>query len=788
MVKGRPRDAGPGRHRRHGEGGHATLAQQFKRHRQDVVALGSPVLVEHFRPSIARWALYRLSGSRHSVGTMTRRLTRYYRGVVGKLLTWLVATVTGRRSKWLVLVLGVVVVGLVGPLAGKLGPLENNAPTSFLPGRAPSTAVLTYIQAHQAASSTPAVVVFERQRGLTGTDRSMIDRARMEIAGSHLPGVYQPGTVAVAANNTAAYFPVPIASQTTQATSAKDVTAIRSIVARFATPATAKPVPGALQVAVGGPAGSAADALNAFAGIDGKLLGVTVAVVAVILLLVYRSPLLWLIPLISVLFAAGWSQGFAYLLAEHGFVVNGMTVGILTVLVFGAGTDYGLLLLARYREELRRHDDTHQAMAMALRRAGPAIATSGLTVILALLCLSLARLNDIAALGPACAGGIVCALIAQLVVLPALLLVCGRPVFWPMVPQNGNDRHTATGLWSRVAAWIPPRRRFIWIGLSAFLALGALGLLSYRGGVNQQNGFRGTVGSVQAQRLLAASFPAGEAAPATILVRPAADAGTAESTARSTPGVTRVSEPENVGKAELIDATLAASPSSTAAQRTIIVLRQRLAAAVGPKTLVGGETATNVDLAAAAAHDRNLLLPVILGVVVAMLAMLLGSIIAPLVLSATVVLSYLASLGVSSLVFRFLFGFPGFDPTVPILGFVFLVALGIDYNVFLMARVKEEAEAGATIGVVRGLAVTGGVITSAGMVLAATFAVLGILPLIALTEIGFLVAFGVLVDTILVRSALVPALAVDIGPFLWWPGGLVTRSRIGQGNRQTHIH
>ena len=711
---------------------------------------------------------------------MTDRLLRYCRGVLGSFARTLIGVVTGRRSKWLVLALGVVVVGLVGPLAGKLTSLENNAPTSFLPAGAPSTAVLSYLQAHEKASNTPALVVFEHPGGLTGSDRSAIADARTAIATSHLPGAELPGAVAVADTNAAAYFSVPISSQTTQAQSATDVTAIRSIVARYATPATASPGPDALRVAVGGPAGSAADALNAFAGIDGKLLGVTVAVVAIILLLVYRSPVLWLVPLVSVVFAAGWSQGFAYLLAEHGFVVNGMTVGILTVLVFGAGTDYALLLLARYREELRRHDDTHQAMAVALRRAGPAIGTSGLTVIFALICLDLARLNDIAALGPACAAGIFCALVAQLVLLPTLLLAVGRPAFWPFVPHTGGGPRQATGLWARVAAWIPTRRRTIWISVTALLALGALGLVSYRGGVNQQNGFRGTVGSVEAQKLLAANFPAGDAAPATILVRPASAVGTVEATARSSPGIAQLSAPERVGKAELIEAILAAPPTSSAAEHTVTTLRQRLALAAGPRTLVGGETATNVDLAAAAAHDRTLLLPVILGVVLVMLGLLLGSIVAPLVLTATVLLSYLGSLGVSSLVFRYLFSFPGFDPTVSILGFVFLVALGVDYNVFLMARVKEEAEAGATIGVVRGLGVTGGVITSAGVVLAATFAVLGVLPLIALTEIGFLVAFGVLVDTVLVRSALVPALAVDIGPDLWWPSGLVARSRASE--------
>ncbi len=685
----------------------------------------------------------------------------------------LVSVITGRRSRWLVLVLAVALVGVAGPLAGKLAPLENNSPTSFLPAKAPSTVVTTYLLAHSRESGSPAVVVFAAPRRLGAAALGTIVAARRALAARGLPGVGRPGPVVVSRDRRAAYFVVPVATHASAATSANDVEAVRRLLTRFATPATSARAGRALSVAVGGPAGAAADALNAFSGIDGKLLGVTVAVVALILLLVYRSPVLWLVPLVSVLFAAGWSQGVAYLLAKAGFVINGMTVGILTVLVFGAGTDYALLLLARYREELHRHERTSEAMAVALRRSAPAILASGLTVVLALICLLLARLNDIAALGPACAGGILCALAAQLVVLPALLLVLGRRVFWPFIPRPSAEYAAGGGLWERIAASIPGHRRAIWVVVTAVLAVGALGLIAYRGGVSQQNGFRGRVGSVAAQQILAANFAAGTAAPAEILVRPAAAAAAAAAAARATPGVKLVSTPVAVGGgASLVDATLAATPTSVAAQRTVVALRRRLLHAVGQRALVGGETATNVDLAAAASHDRELLLPVILAVVMVMLGVLLSSLVAPLLLVATVLLSYAGSLGVSALVFRYIFAFPGFDPTVPILGFVFLVALGVDYNVFLMARVKEEARAGAIAAVTRGLAVTGGVITSAGVVLAATFAVLGVLPLIALTEVGFLVAFGVLVDTVLVRSALVPALAIDVGARLWWPGEL----------------
>ncbi|MGC9219881.1 MAG: MMPL family transporter [Solirubrobacteraceae bacterium] len=633
----------------------------------------------------------------------------------------------------------------------------------------------SYLLAHSRASSSPALVVFAAPGRLRTGELSTIFAARRALAARGLQGVGRPGPVVVSRDRRAAYFLVPVAAHTAAATSANDIVVMRRILARLATPATSSSASRTLRVAVGGPAGAAADALNAFSGIDGKLLAVTIAVVALILLLVYRSPLLWLVPLVSVMFAAGWSQGVAYLLAKSGFVINGMTVGILTVLVFGAGTDYALLLLARYREELRRHERTSQAMAVALRRSGPAILASGLTVMFALLCLLLARLNDIAALGPACAAGILCALAAQLIVLPALLLVLGRRVFWPFIPRPAGGPETAGGLWLKIAAAIPGHRRMIWVALTAVLAAGALGLIAYRGGVDQQNGFRGRVGSVAAQQILAANFAAGMAAPVQILVRPAAAAAAAAAAARATAGVKFVSTPVAVGRARLIDATLANSPTSAAAQRTVLTLRRRLLAAAGPRTLVGGETATNVDLAAAAGHDRELLLPVILGVVMVMLGVLLSSLVAPLLLVATVLLSYAGSLGVSALVFRYIFAFPGFDPTVPILGFVFLVALGVDYNVFLMVRVKEEALAGTTAAVTRGLAVTGAVITSAGFVLAATFAVLGVLPLIALTEVGFLVAFGVLVDTVLVRSALLPALAIDVGSWLWWPGQLARR-------------
>lgn len=677
--------------------------------------------------------------------------------------------VTGRRGAWLVLGCAVLLAGLAGPLAGKLPALEDNAPTSFLPAGAGSTALLRFEEAHDAAAATPAVVVFARRDGLGRSGLAVVRRARARVGTAHLPDTAAPSPVAVAADGRAASFSVAIAASAPAATLDRDVAAIRRLTAAGAVPAVDHPPAGVLAVAVGGPAGSAADAVGAFSGIDGRLLAVTVLVVALLLLLIYRSPVLWLLPLVSVGLAAAWSEGATTLLARSGAVVNGMTVGILTVLVFGAGTDYALLLMARYREELRRHEDPHAAMAVALQRAGPVILTSGATVVLALLCLMVAQLRDIAALGPVCAIGVGCALVAQLAVLPALLVVTGRRVLWPAVPRVGDPAPGAEGRWARLGGALERHRRPVWVGLGLLLAGCCVGLLAYRGGVDQENGFRGLVGSVAAQRLLEANFPAGQGAPISVLVERPATLEAVEAAVRAVPDVAAVSGPEPIGAADLVSVTLRVPPTSAAAAHAVVALRHRLATA-SPGALVGGETATNVDIAAAASHDRATVIPLVAVVVLVMLAFLLRCLLAPLLLVASVLLSYLASLGVAALVTRSLFGFPGFDPTVAIFGFVFLVALGVDYTVFLMARVREEAgHLGTVPGVQRGLEATGSVITSAGVVLAATFTVLAVLPLIALTEVGFLVAFGVLVDTVLVRSALVPALAMDLGDAIWWP-------------------
>ena len=675
---------------------------------------------------------------------------------MGVMQAWY-GLVSGRRTKWVVVVLGVVVVALVGPLAGKLSKYENNSPASFLPAGAPSTRVSSFLAAHSASAPVPAVVVFARSSGLTGTDRSDVAAARADVAGLHLAGAT---ATQLSSNGRAATFSVPLPVDTAETAVTHDVEEIRRAVDSRANNMT---------VAVGGPAGAEADAAGAFSGIDGKLLIVTGAIVALLLLAIYRSPLLWLVPLVSVGLAAGWAEGAAYGLARAGFTINAMTIGILSVLVFGAGTDYALLLIARYREELRRHEDHHEALAVALSRAAPAIAVSGSTVVLALLCLLAARLSDIAALGPACAAGIVCALVAQLGFLPALLAVVGRRAFWPFVPRPGQDHTERAGAWTRISRSLSGHPRSVWTALSLLLVVCCVGLVAYRGGVNQQNGFRGKVGSVVAQQLISADFPRLSVAPAIVVVRPPSGADRAAHAASSTPGVSGVSVIRRVGPADSFDVSLSNPPAGAAAQHTVELLRKRIRSVAGPGALVGGQTATNLDTAAAAGHDREVLIPLVVLVVLVMLGLLLRAIVAPIFLVGSVLLSYTASLGISAVVFRYVFGFPGFDPSVPIFGFVFLVALGVDYNIFLMARAREEVAAVGPGGIMGALTVTGAVITSAGVVLAATFSVLAVLPLIALTEVGFLVAFGVLVDTFLVRSALIPTLAVDLGRRWWWP-------------------
>jgi RND superfamily putative drug exporter len=538
-----------------------------------------------------------------------------------------------------------------------------------------------------------------------------------------------------------------------------------------------------MTVHIAGPLGTAADSANSFKGIDSTLLFATLAVVIGLLLITYRSPVLWLLPVLSAGIALAATEALVYLLASRaGLTVNAQTAGILDVLVFGAGTDYALLLTARYREELRRHSDRHEAMAIALRRAGPAILASAGTVIASLLVLMIAELNSTSSMGPVLAIGVAVALVAMLTLLPALLVICGRWVFWPVRPAYGSAEPTAAGLWSRVGRGIAPRPRLVWGVTAVLLGVLALGTLTLKSsGLTTAQSFRGTPGSVVGQRILDQHFPAGAGEPVVVVGNQAAAARLAAAF-RRTPGISGVTPVASSGGRVFLDGTLTAAPDSPAAYAAIGQVRAAVHAVPGASALVGGATAVNLDINQAATHDRELIIPLILLVVFVILGLLLRAIVAPVILIGTVVLSYFAALGASALVFTHLFHYGNSDTSFPLFVFVFLVALGIDYNIFLMTRVREETQQhGARRGALTGLSATGGVITSAGAVLAGTFAVLGTLPVTFLAEIGFAVAFGVLLDTIIVRSVLVTALNLDLGRHMWWPSRISREESSGPG-------
>jgi len=672
---------------------------------------------------------------------------------------------SGRRAKWFILAFWLIVVALAGPLAGKLMGVEKNDASAWLPAQAESTKVLNLQSRFISPNVFPAVVVYDRPSGVTAADRA---KAAADVRSF----ARQPGV---------------LANQVAGPITAKDGKAIQTIVQvnlgkegwnvagdradSLRTVATSGA--NGMSVHITGPLGTAADSSEAFKGIDSTLLYATLTVVIVLLLITYRSPVLWLLPVISAGIALVSAEALIYLLAKHaGLTVNAQSAGILYVLVFGAGTDYALLLTARYREELRRHEDRHQAMAVALRRAGPAIFASAVTVMISLLTLVVAQLNSTKGMGPVLAIGVGVALLAMLTLLPALLVICGRWVFWPVKPKYGSAEPTTAGFWARVGRGIASRPRIVWVSTALVLGVMALGMIGLKAnGLTNAESFRGHPDSVIGETVLARHFPAGAGQPVVVIGNKSA-AAQLQSAFSSTSGISGVTPSVRAGNAYL-EGTLTVPPDSQAAYTTIDKVRSAVHAVPGANALVGGNTAINLDVARAATHDRNVIIPIILAVVFLILALLLRAIVAPLLLIATVVLSFAAALGVSALVFDHVFNFGGADTSFPLFVFVFLVALGIDYNIFLMTRVREEAKRhGTRRGALTGLAATGGVITSAGAVLAGTFAVLGTLPVTFLTELGFAVAFGVLLDTLVVRSVLVTALNLDIGRWIWWPSKL----------------
>jgi RND superfamily putative drug exporter len=701
-------------------------------------------------------------------------------------------TMVRRIALGLVLLVWLGLAGVGGPLVGRLSEVQKNDNASFLPKTAESTEVSTLAAKFSSANALPYFVVIERPAGLLPSDAAAakkfitgIPSLPFDIKGYFLgPYLAAPPAVAIpSADGKALLVPVQL-----DATKAAEVIGSSSPLYEGAKALKASAAtmlkPSGLTVYVAGPAGVLADFVTAFSGIDGILLFVALGVVFFILLVVYRSPILPITVLLTAIFGLAAAATVIYPLAKNAVIgLNGQSQGILSILVVGAATDYSLLLVSRYREELHEHPSKWAAMAAAWKAAAQPVAASAATVILGLLCLLLSQLGSTRGLGPIGALGIAGALVASLTFLPAVLLLFGRRIFWPIIPRvdhvHAEDSVGRRGIWGRVAGVVGRHPRRTWVlTLVGLLACAAFAPTLNAGGVTQSQLFLNKVDSVTGQQVLAQHFPAGSGSPVQIIAPQAkvqkvldeveSTKGVASAFVGTAPGV----PPKVVDGNVLVQATLTPAADSPAAETVVQKLRSTLDS-VGPDVLVGGSTAVNYDVRQASQRDLRVVIPAILAVVFIVLMLLLRSLVAPVILVAANVLSFAATLGVSALVFDHVFGFPGSDPGTPLYAFVFLVALGIDYSIFLMTRVREESgQRGTRPGVLVALAVTGGVITSAGIVLAATFSALSVIPILFLVQIAFIVAFGVLLDTTVVRSLLVPAAAYELGRRVWWPSRL----------------
>ena len=800
----------------------------------------------------------------------------------------------GRRSKWVVFAVwffAIFVAVGIADLPGKFEEAENNEATSYLPGDAESTAALSATEELQNGEIAPAVIVFRRESGLTPGDFKTIEETVGRMASKPFPGLIADGETAAAGGKPAepdrefdqarastegtvctgpttvvpgqpadfTPFVGPVCSQDGKAAIVTAYINAEGEGERIVDPVKfwrdqIDEEAGGLETKITGGAGFSADAIEVFEGINGTLLLAAVSLVIFLLIVIYRSPIFLFVPLISVIFAEMLSRSIGYGVSELGVTINGQSSSIMSVLVLGAGTDYALLLVARYREELHRTADKYEAMRTALESAGPAIFASALTVIAALLCLMLAKVNGTSGLGPIAAIGIACAALSMLTLLPALLTIFGRRAFWPFVPHTPDtapraeavsdgarrrivegsgfpaflqvvlaclvvlillplvllnwvlrilsgrripslivgplDRAVFTpyemrrhrlektkdethGVWARIGRRVAAGPQRVMAGSIVLLLIFCAGFAFFSTDLTSEDSYRTEVESVEGQHLLDRSFPSGATAPTDVIVPPSGSVAAVKQAVAGVDGVEAVSGAVAQGSpGTLIQATLEPNPYSTEAFELIDPIREA-AHEADPGTLVGGPSAIEADVRDAAGWDSTVIPPIILLVVFLILIGLLRAVAAPLVLIGTVILSFLAALGVGYFFFDVVFGFPGSDPSLPLFAFVFLVALGVDYNIFLVARAREETEKhGSEQGMLRALAVTGGVITSAGIVLAGTFSVLAVLPLTFLTELGFVVAFGVLLDTFLVRSVLVPAAALTLGDRFWWPSSL----------------
>ncbi len=694
---------------------------------------------------------------------------------------------TGRVTKWIVLVVWLLVAAGSAGFASKLAEVQNNEASSWLPESAESTRAFERLEPFQDPNAIPTIVVYHRDGGLTQDDLAAIEENAGEFASmdgvaeakeGRAPSVVSPavaeklGFPAVSEDGSVAQTSVTFDFGTEGWNAMPDIAdELRDI-------AGAADLDG-VDVYVAGIGGQAADSAEAFSGIDTTLLAATLGIVILILLFTYRSPILWVLPIFSAIVGLLTSQALIYFLAKYAdLTVNGQSYAILTILVIGAGTDYALLLVARYREELRRHDDRHEAMGFALHRAAPALLASAATVALGMLCLLFAEMNSTSGLGPVAAIGISVTFVVMVTLLPALLVIAGRWIFWPRRPASGSPEPTQTGIWATVGRWIVPRPRRVWVVTSVVLAIACLGLLRLdTNGLSTEDSYTQEFPSVTGQQVLVDAGLVDQSN--TVMV--VANAGSEDAVSDAMTdldGVEPPKPPVTSGDVAFVEAAIGSDPASPEAFATVERVRDAVHGIDGADALVGGNSAFYLDTRNAANRDNLVIIPIILLLVFLILAALLRSVLAPLILIATVVLSFGAALGISAALFDYVFGFAGSDPGFPLFAFVFLVALGIDYNIFLMTRVREETmHSGTRKGALVALTSTGGVITSAGLVLAATFLVLGTIPVVFLAQLGVAVALGVILDTMIVRSVLVTAINIDLGGRIWWPSRLDTEDR-----------
>jgi putative drug exporter of the RND superfamily len=680
---------------------------------------------------------------------------------LGRALRWL---------RWPVVALWLLAIVALNPLASSLSNVTNSTAEAYLPPSASSTKV---VELEQAADHQPGkpdvdsvVVVFARSSGLTTADARAVASGHAAVArlASTVKGLSAPGKPVRSSDGKAVYFMSNVTSPANSET-AYDTAAVQPV--RRAVSAAASRAHDGLQVAVTGSA-----AIQTDSGVSNKALTdlrlTALAIIVVVLLLVYRRPFLWLFPLFGAVGAIVVAEAAAHGLANAGLTVSTLSASILVVLVLGSSSDYALLLVHRYREELRQHAAAEDAMAVALRRTFPTLIASAGTVTCAMLCLLAAQSESLHGLGPVGAVSIVAALLAQTTFLPALLLIFGRAALWPRSPRPGIPGRDESRVWSGIGTRVS--RRPVPVALAAVALLGAacVSLAALHTDNAPTSSIKGHPGSVTGQQLLAAHYPVGAFDPLDLLT-PRREAAAAAAAARATPGVASVTPSSPVGSYARYSVTLSVPPYGSRAGTAIADLRDRLASDA-PGSLVGGSPAIQYDTAQAARHDAMLLIPLVLVVILIIIALLLQAVVAAVVLVATTALSFAASFGLANLLFHNGLGYPGIESPIPLYIFIFLVALGVDYNIFLSARIREESgELGLLRGTLRGLGVTGGVMTAAGIVLAATFADLARLPSAPVTEVGIAVALGVLLDTLLVRTVLVPAAFLSIGPRVWWP-------------------